>query len=434
MSMLLRWFMVFLFCGLLPWSVMAATEIEISSPGEQSIPLALTNLLPKESSPSTRVAGEFNEVLLADLDLSGLFRFIAPAAFLDDAGNIGLYSTQVDFPQWRMLGSETLIKGTYSLNGDQLIVEARLFDVVNRRLLTGRRYSGGPKDIRRMAHAFADLVLKELTGEEGPFSARIAYISNLTGDKELWLMDVDGKRPLRLTNHRSIVLNPDFSPRGKEILFTSYRANNPDLYRKEIYTGKEAKISYKSGLNIAGRMAPNSREIALTLSKDGNPEIYLIGVNGRIRKRITDNWGIDSDPTWSPDGGRLAFVSNRQGNPHIFIADIFTGKTSRLTTRGKYNATPAWSPKGDRIVFSRQQGGRFDLYSINVDGTDERRLTFGPGNNEHPRWSPDGRFLVYSSDKGGNRAIYVMRADGTGSRRLTNLESDCRHPAWSPRW
>ncbi len=85
-------------------------------------------------------------------------------------------------------------------------------------------------------------------------------------------------------------------------MFTSYRANNPDLYRKEIYTGKEAKISFKQGLNVAGRMAPNEREIALTLSKDGNPEIYLIGVTGRVRKRITDNWGIDSDPSWSPDG------------------------------------------------------------------------------------------------------------------------------------
>ena len=232
--MLLRWTVVVLICCALPWSALAATEIEISSPGEQSIPLALTTFLPNEGAPSAQVASELNEVLVADLDLSGLFRFVAPEAFLDDAKLIGLYSTQVNFPQWRMLGSETLIKGTYTLQGEKLIVEARLFDVVNRRLLTGRRYVGEPKDVRRMAHAFADLVLKELTGEEGPFSARIAYISDKSGDKELWLMDVDGKRPVRLTNHRSIVLNPDFSPRGKEILFTSYRANNPDLYRKEI--------------------------------------------------------------------------------------------------------------------------------------------------------------------------------------------------------
>ena len=333
--MLLRLFMVFLLCSALPWSALAATEIEISSPGEQSIPLALTTFLPDKGPQSDQVAGELNEVLVADLDLSGLFRFVEPEAFLDDANHIGLNSTQVNFPQWRLLGAETLIKGTYALEGEKLIVEARLFDVVNRRLLAGRRYVGEAKDVRRMAHAFADLVLKELTGEEGPFSARIAYISDQTGDKELWLMDVDGKRPIRLTNHRSIVLNPDFSPRGKEILFTSYRANNPDLYRKEIYSGKEAKISYKQGLNVAGRMAPNEREIALTLSKDGNPEIYLIDISGRVRKRITDSWGIDSDPSWSPDGNRLAFISNRQGNPHVFIADIFTGKTDAFDHPGQ---------------------------------------------------------------------------------------------------
>ena len=432
--MLLRCFMVFLISLALPWSSLAATQIEISAPGEQSIPLALTSFLPDKGPQSEKIGGEFNEVLLADLDLSGLFRFVAPEAFLDDADRIGLFSTQVNFPQWRLLGAETLIKGTYTLEGEKLILEARLFDVVNRRLLTGRRYVGEAKDVRRMAHAFADQVLKELTGEEGPFSARIAYISNLTGHSELWLMDVDGHRPIRLTNHRSIVLNPDFSPRGKELLFTSYRANNPDLYRKEIYSGKEAKLSYKPGLNVAGRMAPSEREIALTLSKDGNPEIYLLDTSGRIRKRITDSWGIDSDPSWSPDGNSLAFISNRQGNPHVFITDIFTGRTTRLTTKGKYNATPAWGPKGDRIAFTRQEGGRFDIYTINTDGTDERRLTFGTGNSEHPRWSPDGRFIVYSSDKGGKRAIYVMRSDGTGSRRLTALESDSRHPAWSPRW
>jgi TolB protein len=232
--MLLRWMILLMAVLALPLTVMAATEIEISSPGEQTIPLALTQFLPDQGPQSTRVAAELNEVLVADLDLSGLFRFVDPAAFLSDAGRISLSSSQVDFPQWRLLGAESLIKGTYSLNGDKLAVEARLFDVVNHRLLTGRRYVGEAKDVRRMGHAFADLVLEALTGEEGPFSARLAYVSNQTGHPELWLMDVDGKRPLRLTNHRSIVLNPDFSPRGKEILFTSYRANNPDLYRKEI--------------------------------------------------------------------------------------------------------------------------------------------------------------------------------------------------------
>jgi len=408
-----------------------AADIEISAPGQQAIPLALTRFLPQEGAANPALAGELYEVLNADLDLAGLFRFLDPQAFLSDAGRLGLFSTQIDFDQWRLLGADVLIKGGYSVKGEELTVEARLFDVPNRRMLTGRRFVGRLQDVRKIAHAFADEILKALTGESGPFDARIAFISRRSGHKELWLMDVDGQNPLRLTDHRALVLNPDFSPSGKELLFTSYRAGNPDLYRKEVFTGREARLSSHAGLNIAGRYAPDGRAVALTLSRDGDPELYLLGVDGTIRRRLTTSFGVDVDPSWSPDGHQLAFVSSRLGSPQIFIVDVNNGATRRLTANGKYDATPAWSPKGDRIVFSRQEGGRFDLYSIRPDGTDERRLTFGPGSAEHPRWSPDGRFVVYSIESGGKKGLWLMRADGTGWRQIS---SDGSHPAWSAVW
>lgn len=408
-----------------------AAEIEISAPGQQAIPLALTRFLPQEGAPAPAVAEELAAVLTADLDLAGLFRFVDPQAFLSDAGKIGLFSPQVDFDQWQLLGAEVLVKGTYAVQGEQLAVEARLFDVPNRRLLTGRRFVGRLQDARRIAHAFADEILKTLTGEAGPFDARIAYISTRSGHKELWLMDVDGQNSLRLTDHRAIVLNPDFSPTGKELLFTSYRAGNPDLYRKEIFTGREVRVSAQPGLNIAGRYSPDGRSLALTLSRDGDPELYQLGLDGSIRKRLTTSFGVDVDPSWSHDGRQLAFVSSRLGSPQIFILDVGSGAVRRLTANGRYDATPAWSPKGDRIVFARQEGNRFDLYSIRPDGTDERRLTFGPGSAEHPRWSPDGRFIVYSVEKGGKKALWMMRADGTGWRQVA---AEGSHPAWSAVW
>jgi TolB protein len=408
-----------------------AAQIEISAPGQQTLPMALTRFLPQDGAAVPAVADELQEVLRADLDLAGLFRFVDPAAFLDDAGKVGLFSTQVDFSQWQLLGAEVLVKGAYTVQGEQLTVEARLFDVPNRRLLTGRRFVGRLQDVRRIAHAFADEILKTMTGEGGPFAARIAFISTRSGNKELWLMDVDGRNPLRLTDHRSIVLNPDFSPTGKELLFTSYRAGNPDLYRKEVFTGREVRLSSQASLNIAGRYAPDGGSLALTLSRDGDPEIYLLAMSGAIRKRLTTSFGVDVDPSWSPDGRQLAFVSSRLGSPQIFILDVGNGTIRRLTANGKYDATPAWSPKGERIVFARQEGSRFDLYSIRPDGTDERRLTFGPGSAEHPRWSPDGRFLVYSVEKGGKRALWMTRADGTGERQVA---AEGSHPAWSAVW
>ncbi len=428
---IMRRLVTLLFALLCLSATAAMAQIEVRAPGQQSIAVANTELLPLSGLPLPAVARELREVVSHDLDMSGLFRQLDPASFLDDARRPGLTSTQVDFNQWSLLGTEILIKGGYRMQGGRLLVEFRLYDVVHRRLLTGRSYSGTQEDVRTMAHKFVDQILKSVTGKEGPFSSRIAYIDNRTGHKELYLMDSDGANSLRLTDHRSIVLNPDFSPNGREVTFTSYRPGNPDLYRKDLGTGQEARLSSQKGLNISARYRPDGREIALTQSGSGNPELMLLGTDGSKRRRLTNHWGIDVDPSWSPAGDRIVFVSDRQGNPHLFVMDLLSGQTRRISGNGKYYATPAWSPEGDRIAFTRQEGSVFDIYTIKPDGTDERRLTFGPGNKEHPRWSPDARFLVYSSDQHGGRGIYIMRADGTGIQRISSSGGQSQHPAWS---
>lgn len=410
-----------------------ASRIEISSPGQQAIPLALNRILPIATAHPD-IAAEFDRVLEYDLEFSGLFRFIDPAAFLSDARQPGLQRSDVNFPQWRVLGSELLIKGGYQLSGEQLTVDMRLYDVTSQRLLTGRRYVGQRSDVRKIAHTFADQVLEQLTGESGPFASKIAFVSEQTGNKELYLMDIDGHGAVRLTDHRSIVLNPDFSSRSKELIFTSYRQESSDLFRKEVYTGLESRLSFQQGLNISGRYSPDGRQIALTLSKDGNAELYLIGTDGTLLRRLTNHYAIDVDPSWSPDGNRIAFVSDRLGNPHIFIVDIHNREVKRLTYDGRYNATPAWNPKSDRIVFSRMEDSIFNLFTINPDGSDERQITFGAGSKEHPRWSPDGRFLVYSHDDGRGKSLWMMRADGSGARRIAAAGDRSSHPAWSGRW
>lgn len=188
----------------LPAAVVSAARIEISSPGEQTIPLALTRLLPL-AAPQAGIAEEFQQVLQNDLELSGLFALVDPAAFLGDARRLGLRRSDIDFQQWRILGSEALIKGGYRVADGKLTVELRLYDVITQRLLSGRRYVGKLTDVRMMAHKFADQVLLSLTEEAGPFATKIAYISNRTGHKELYLMDVDGHRPIRLKIGRAHV-------------------------------------------------------------------------------------------------------------------------------------------------------------------------------------------------------------------------------------
>lgn len=416
--------------GLPPFS---QAEIVISGPGQHAIPLAVSPAIPQSGTTTTAIGTTFTETLNHDLQRSGIFVLADPRSFLNDAGKPGLSSPEVDFAQWRVLAVDALVKSAYTLNGNELVFEARLYDIPSKSLLDGRRYRGRPGDERQMAHAFADQILKVLGGAEGAFAGRILFIGKKGREKDLYMMESDGHNPLPLTAHRSLVLNPDIAPTSREVVFTSYKNSRPELYRKEIYSGSEVKISGRKGVNIGARFSPDGKTLVASLSFEGNSELYLLDPDGSVRQRLTDNWGIDIDPSWSPDGKQIVFTSDRLGTPQLFILDLLSNTTRRLAYNGKYDASPAWSPDGEEIAFARLEEGHFEIYVIRPDGSGERRLSSGPGNKEHPRWSPDGRFLLYSSDSDG-KGIWSMRADGSAPHRISPPGIEATHPAWSRRW
>jgi TolB protein len=404
--------------------------MEVTAPERTGVALALAPPLLQGGTAQPELVREMGETLRFDLGMAGTFS-VLPGEGGEARG--GLRLGEFDLVPWRSLGAELLVKAGYQLKGETLTVDFRLLDIARERELLAKRYTGGKRELRRICHLFADEVLAAVTGSKGPFTGKIAYVSTVHGNKELYLMDYDGHGTQRLTRNGSINLNPDFSPSGRELIYTSYRGGNPDLYRREIFSGTEAKISARSGLNAIASYSPDGSRIALTLSKDGNSEIYVIGKDGAVISRLTNNPAIDVSPAWSPDGRRIAFVSDRLGKPQVFVMNADGSGVSRLTTSGAYNVSPRWSPKGDRIVYCRREGGEFQIYSIAPDGRGDQRLTTS-GSNEHPRWSPDGRFIVFSSKRGGKEAIYIMRADGSGQTKVSRGSAGDSHPVWSVNW
>ena len=403
--------------------------IEVTAPGNRALQLAVAPPTALAGSADPKMSGDLAELFRFDMTLAGPF---AVQESRVTEGKSGIKPGDFDFAPWKASGADMLLKTGYTLTGNSLILECRLYDVVKGSEVTSQRYTGDRKELRRMAHTFSDEIMRAVTGEKGPFNGKTAFVSTATGKKEICLMDYDGFNVQKLTGNRSINLNPDFSPSGREIIYTSYKAGNPDLYRRELFTGTEARISSSRGINIGGAWSPDGNRIALASSKDGHSQIYLIARDGKQLARLTKTAAIDVSPAWSPDGASLAFVSDRLGKPQIFIMSADGKNVRRLTTSGAYNVSPRWSPKGDRIAYCRQLGGGFQIYLINPDGSGDTRLT-DAGSNEHPRWSPDGRFIIFSSKRGGKEAIYVMRADGTGQTRVSRGKGEDSHPVWT-RW
>lgn len=404
--------------------------LEVTAPGNRQLQIAVPTAKSMDGIQNAGIAKEVDDVLRFDLTLAGPFSVMAGAGSSD---NSGIRPGEFDFAPWKAAGADLLVKSGYRASGNSITLEFRLYDVLKGKELLAKRYSGTVRDVRKISHMFDDQIMLAITGEKGPFSGKIAFVSRQTGNKELYLMDYDGYNVQRLTKNGSINLNPDFSPNGREIIYTSYKKHNPDLYRRELFTGSEAAVSKRNGLNITGAYAPDGKKIALAMSRDGNSEIYLIDTGGKLLARLTNNHGIDVSPSWSPDGSRIAFTSDRLGRPQVFVMNSDGSNVYRLTTNGAYNDRPRWSPKGDRIVYCRMEGSGFQIYAINPDGTGDTQLT-GEGSNEHPRWSHDGRFITFSSKRGGNESIYVMRADGTGQTKVSRGHASDSHPTWSVKW
>jgi TolB protein len=403
--------------------------VEVTAPGNRQLKLAVETPRGLTAAPTSPAAKELGDVIAFDMNMSGVMA-AETREQTPGSGSVSLAGT--NYLPWISAGFDLLVRGEYSINGDNLTIEFRLFDVLNKKMMIAKRYLGKTKDLRYYAHAFADEIMLVVTGEKGCFTTHIAYVSSKSGNKEIVIMNWDGHNQLQLTRNGSINLNPDFSPDGREILFTSYKRRNPDLYKRALSSTVEVPVSNRKGLNITGTWSPNGTRIALALSKDGNSEIYTLAKDGSNPARLTINPAIEVSPVWSPDGSRIAFVSDRLGKPQIFIMNADGGNVRRLTTSGGYNVNPRWSPKGDKIAYARMQGGGFQIYTINSDGTGDTQLTT-VGSSENPAWSPDGRFITFSSKRGGVEAIYVMRSDGSGQTRVSQGKGNATQPAWSVR-
>jgi TolB protein len=376
-------------------------------------------------------AKQMTAILEQALLFTGYFKLLDRGAFLIDPERYGIVAPNIKFKNWTSIGAELLITGGLLVKDDALEIELRLYDTFKQKLVVGKRYKGWISNQRRIIHRFATEVILLLTGDRGFFNSQIAFVSNGTGHKEIYVCDFDGHSPKKLTRFNSITLSPAWSSDGKWLAYTSYAKGKPDLYIRDLDNKRGAFVA-KKGINVTPAWLPNRFALAATLSFSGDPEIYLLTGKGKITKKLTNNWGIDVSPTWSPDGSRMAFVSNRAGNPQIFIKNISTGQTRRLTYQGRYNTTPSWSPVGDKIAYSAAENGQVNIYVINVDGTNALQLTRNSGRNESPSWSPDGSLIVFSSTREGPSRIYVMTGYGTEQRRLLSLSGEQTNPKWSP--
>lgn len=376
---------------------------------------------------------EIAQVISANLERSGFFDPIDPAAFIQQNPGVDV---EPDFAQWTQINAQTLLVGQVNVDADgRLRVNFRLWDTVQQTQLLGFQFISTPENWRRVAHKISDAVYQRLTGELGYFDTRIVFVAeegrgpNRT--TRLGVMDQDGANPSYLPATDAIVMTPRFSSTHQRVTYMALGEDYTRIYLLDLETGRQESLGDFQGVVFAPRFSPDGRRIAFSLERGGNSDIYVMTLQGRQLTRLTSDPGIDTSPSFSPDGSRIVFNSDRGGRPRIYVMNADgSGQRPISSSSGNYH-TPVWSPCGDLIAFTKQQGGRFHIGVMNTDGSGERILS-SSYYQEGPTWAPNGRYIMFFRGEAGE-SPHLWITDVTGRiLRPAPYRGAASDPAWSP--
>ena len=238
----------------------------------------------------------------------------------------------------------------------------------------------------------AGVTLTALTTDPGyegeptfsPDGETIAYVSDRTGNFEIFLKQVSGGPDVNITNNAADDVQPAFSPDGKQIAFVSTRESAKQLNYEIFY------------------VPPTGGDIWVMPALGGSP------------RRIAEAGNF---PSWLPDGSSLVFTGGGEDTKKIYRVSAAGGEVREIplrppegTPQSRFLLHPTVSPDGkwilvqadrDRVVTAPSEGGPVQLLCRGV----------------RPIWAPDGRSVIYSSAEAGkNLALWRIPVDPESGR------------------
>ena len=417
-------------------------QIDIMGGNIQSMPIAISYFSSDGDIKKLNLHKNIPNLIANNLINSGLFKLLDRNAYMQNPEQL---INPPKFRDWRIIDAQALITGKISKkDNNKISVSIELWDVYGEKRMFGLSLSSQSKSWRRISHIISDKIYERLTGEEGYFDTRIVYIAESGSQKNkikrLAIMDQDGGNHKYLTDGKSLVLTPRFSPNQQLITFFSYNGVQaglkPSVYLYNLLNGKIQILGQFPGMSFAPRFSPDGENLIMSLANNGSTNIYIMNLNTKKTKQLTNGRSIDTSPSFSPDGKNIVFNSDRSGGQHLYIMKKNGKKPKRISFgRGSY-ATPVWSPRGDYIAFTKFTRGRFFIGLMRPDGSEERLIAEGYL-TEGPTWAPGGRVLSFFRQipqKDGSMKTRLFVIDITGYReRELDTPEDASDPAWSPK-
>ena len=267
-----------------------------------------------------------------------------------------------------------------------------------------------------------------------PDGKSIAFISNMSGRNNLWIVPAEGGFPVQLTVNDQRQASPAWSPDGKWIAYQSdYDGDEQwDIFLVSPKTGKVVNLTQTREIAEQNpTWSPDGRYLAYEVKPKTSAatEIDVYDMVMREVKHITTGTPQDKGnhrPIWSKDGKFIVYTQwqAKGTDSNIFTADVDSGKSTLLTPHeGEQlflanDLSPRPIPDGRQIlVTSNAENGYFNIGLLTIGSKGASSGVFKPDGITwltKDKWeiraggfSPDGKNLLFSANVDGNEDIYL---------------------------
>jgi dipeptidyl aminopeptidase/acylaminoacyl peptidase len=274
-----------------------------------------------------------------------------------------------------------------------------------------------------------------------PDGKSIAFISNLSGRNNLWLVPAVGGWPVQLTVSDQRQTSPAWSPDGKWIAYQSdYDGDEQwDIFLVSPKTGKVVNLTQTREIaELNPTWSPDGRYLAYEV-KPKTSAAYEIDVYDTVMrevKHLTSGTPQDKrnfSPIWSNDGKYIVYTQEQAKgtDSNIHIADIATGTSTLLTPHDGEQLYFAndFAPDGKRVLLSSNAANGFE--NIGLLDTATKKITWLTKDKWEIRggeFSPDGKHITFSANVDGNEDVYLYDL-ATGKSAALPIPKGVNEPA-----
>jgi len=188
-------------------------------------------------------------------------------------------------------------------------------------------------------------------------------------------------------------------------------------------------LSRGSGVDRQPDFSPDGTRVVYSTNRGGNLDVWeMVVATGAVR-RLTEEPLEDWDPGFSPDGKHLLWSSRRSGNFEIWMAEVDGTNPKQVSHDGVDAENPAMTPDGAWIYYGSYSNDKAGIWKVKPDGTGTVKVFAGAISG--PSISPDGRYLLFPVT--GNPSERSLKVVKTSDDSVVPFDVRVRLPKPDPR-